>query len=106
MLSRRVGLLFTLDLSTAHEEAHVDLATEGPFDHVTDKINNAVGSLLGSRTPRSKDLQDVIDASWANGELALDGMAKKYKVKPRFSRSEKDTLKKMGATEPDVLIIH
>ena len=126
MLSRRFGLFFALDLSTAHEEAHVDLTIEGPFDHVTDKINNAVGSLLGSRTPRSKDLQDVIDAAWANGELAyakdfretaagqtalvswqkaLDGMAKKYNVKPRFSQSEKDTLKKMGVTEPDVPII-
>ncbi|BCR94929.1 fascin domain-containing protein [Aspergillus luchuensis] len=50
MLSRRWGLYFALDLSTAHEEAHVDLTIEGPFDHVTDKINNAVGSLLGSRT--------------------------------------------------------
>ena len=127
MLSRRFGLFFALDLSTAHEEAHVDLTIEGPFDHVTDKINNAVGSLLGSRTPRSKDLQDVIDAAWANGELAyakdfretatgqiamvswqkpLDRMAKKYNVKPRFNQSEKDTLKKMRVTEPDVPIIH
>lgn len=127
MLSRRFSLSFALDLSTAHEEAHVDLTIEGPYDHVTDKINNAVGSLLGSRTPRSKNLQDVIDAAWANGELAyakdfretaagqtaqvvwqkaLDGMAKKYNVKPRFSQSEKDTLKKMGVTEPDVPIIH
>ncbi|EMR72585.1 hypothetical protein UCREL1_359 [Eutypa lata UCREL1] len=127
MLSRRFGLFFALDLSTAHEDAHVDLTIEGPFDHVTDKINNAVGSLLGSRTPRSKDLQDVIDAAWSNGELAyakdfrqtaagqtaqvfwqnpLDKMAKKYNVKPRFSQSEKDTLKRMGVTEPDVPIIH
>ena len=127
MLSRRFGLFFALDLSTAHEDAHVDLTIEGPFDHVTDKINNAVGSLLGSRTPRSKDLQDVIDAAWSNVELAyakdfrqtaagqtaqvfwqnpLDKMAKKYNVKPRFSQSEKDTLKRMGVTEPDVPIIH
>lgn len=70
MLSRRFGMYFALDLSTAHEEAHVDSTIEGPFDHVTDKINNAVGSLLGSRTSRSKDLRDVIDAAWENGELA------------------------------------
>ena len=120
-------MFFALDLSTAHEEAHVDLTIEGPFDHVTDKINNAAGSLLGSRTPRSKDLQDVIDAAWATGELAyakdfretaagqtaqvswqtpLDEMAKKYNVKPRFSQSEKETLKRMKVTEPDVPIIH
>lgn len=127
MLSRRFGLFFALDLSTAHEEAHVDLTIEGPFDHVTDKINNAVGSLLGSRTSRSKNLQGVIDAAWANGELAyakgfretsagqaaqvfwqkaLDRMAVKYNVKPRFSQPEKDTLRKMGVTKPDVPIIH
>ena len=127
MLSRRFGLFFALDLSTAHEVAHVDLTIEGPFDHVTDKINNAVGSLLGSRTPGSQDLKDVIDAAWANGELAyardfretaagqtarvfwqkpLDLMAKKYKVKPRFSPSEQDTLKRMKVTEPNVPIIH
>ena len=126
-LSRRSSLFFALDLSTAHEEAHVDLKFEGPFDHVTDKINNAVGSLLGSRTPRSEDLQDVIDAAWGSGELAyakdfretaagqtalvswqkpLDRMAEKYNVKSRFSQSEKDTLKKMGVTEPYVPIIH
>ena len=127
MLSRRFGKYFALDLSTAHEEAHVDLTIEGPFDHVTDKINNAVGSLLGSITDRAKDLRDVIDAAWANGELAyakdfretggeqtaqvfwqkpLDRMAKKYNVKPSFSQDEKDTLEKMGVTEPDVPIIH
>ncbi|OTA67803.1 hypothetical protein K449DRAFT_364239 [Hypoxylon sp. EC38] len=127
MLSRRFGRFLALDLSTAHEEAHVDLTIEGPFDHVTDKINNAVGSLLGSRTPRSKDLRDVIDAAWANGELAyakdfretaagqtakvfwqnpLDMMAKKYNVKPRFSLLEKDTLKKMKVTEPEVPVIY
>ncbi|KAI1463618.1 uncharacterized protein F4812DRAFT_468514 [Daldinia caldariorum] len=115
MLSRRFGLFFALELSTAHEEAHVDLTIEGPFDHVTDKINNAVGSLLGSRTPRSKNLQDVIDAAWANGELAYakdfretsgGQTAKKYNVKPRFSPSEKDTLKMMRVTEPDVPIIY
>ena len=127
MLSSRFGLFFALDLSTAHEGAHVDLAIEGPFVHVSDKINNAVGPLLGSRTSRSKNLQYVIDAAWANGELAyaedfretaarqtarvswqepLDLMAKKYNVKPRFSRPEKDTVKRMGVTEPDVPVIH
>lgn len=127
MLSRRFGLYFALDLSTAHEDAHIDLTIEGPFDHATDKINNAVGSLLGSRTPRSVDLRDVIDAAWANGELAyakdfretaagqtaqvfwqtaLDRMAKKYNVKPRFSQSEKGTLAEMGVTEPNVPIIY
>ena len=105
----------------------MDLTIEGPFDHVTDKINNAVGSLLGSRTPRAKDLRDVIDAAWAEGELAyakdfretaagqtglvswqkaLDRMAKKYSLKPNFSPSEKDTLKKMRVTEPDVPVIY
>ncbi|KAI1456572.1 hypothetical protein F4805DRAFT_467936 [Annulohypoxylon moriforme] len=127
MLSRRFGKYFALDLSTAHEEAHVDLTIEGPFDHVTDKINNAVGSLIGSRTPRSKDLRDVIDAAWANRELAyakdfretasgqtaqvywqnsLNMMAKKYNVKPRFSPSEKDTLVRMKVVEPNVPIIY
>ncbi|KAJ3904486.1 hypothetical protein F5879DRAFT_67961 [Lentinula edodes] len=127
MLSRRFGLYFALDLSTAHEEAHVDLTIEGPYDHVTDKINNAVGSLLGSRTPRAKDLQGVIDAAWASGELAyakdfretsggqtanvywqkpLDVMAKKYNVKPKFSQTEKDTLEKMRVNVPDVPDIH
>lgn len=41
MLCRRFGLYFTLDLSTI----------EGPFDHVADKINNAVGSLLDRELP-------------------------------------------------------
>ena len=35
-------------------------------------------------------------------QTALDRIAKKYTVKPRFSQSEKDTLKRMGVTEPDV----
>ncbi|GAW03784.1 hypothetical protein LENED_005533 [Lentinula edodes] len=127
MLSRQFGLYFALDLSTAHEEAHVDLTIEGPYDHVTDKINNAVGSLLGSRTSRSQDLQVVIDAAWASGELAyakdfretsagqtanvswqklLDMMAKKYNVKPKFSQTEKDTLEKMRVNVPNVPVIH
>ncbi|RSL84449.1 hypothetical protein CEP52_016437 [Fusarium oligoseptatum] len=127
LLSRRFGLPFALDLSAAHDEAHVDLAIEGPFDHVTDKINNSLGALLGSRTPRAKDLQGVVDAAWENGELGfakdfremdseqtasvfwqqpLDMMAKKYQVKPRFSQSESDMLKRMGVKEPDVAVIH
>lgn len=127
LLSRRFGLKFALDLSTAHEEAHVDLTIEGPFDHVTDKINNAVGSLLGWHSSISQDLQTVVDAAWEHGELAyakdfretaagqtakvswqgpLDKMAKKYNVKPNFSPSEKATLKRMRVTEPDVPVIH
>jgi len=127
MLCRRFAIFFALDLSTAHEMDHVDLTIEGPFDHVTDKINNAVGSLLGSRTSRSKNLQDVIDAAWDNGELAyakdfreaaggqtaqvfwkkpLDMMAKKYNMVPRFSQTEKDTLKKMGVNVPNVPLIY
>lgn len=128
LLSRRFGMYFALDFSTAHEVAHVDLTIEGPFDHVTDKINNAVGSLLGSRTPWSDDaLKVAVDAAWKDGELAyaknfrqfsggqtadiywqtpLDMLAKKYIVTPRFSQTEQDTLKKMGVDIPNVPIIH
>ncbi|KAJ4469546.1 hypothetical protein J3R30DRAFT_3713747 [Lentinula aciculospora] len=125
MLSRRFGLYFALDLSTAHEEAHVDLTIEGPFDHVTDKINNAVGSILGSRTPRSKDLQGVIDAAWANGELAyakdfretaagqtasvswqkpLDMMAKKYNISSRLSTNKMSDIRVTNNISEDIYV--
>ncbi|KAF4613035.1 hypothetical protein D9613_011007 [Agrocybe pediades] len=126
MLAQRFDLHFALDLTTAHEDGHVDLTIEGPFDHVTDKINNAIGSLLGIHTSRAKSLQEVIDAAWDNRELAyvrdfretvagqtakvfwqgpLNTMAKKYNVVPRFTETEKNTLKKMGVNIPNVPII-
>jgi hypothetical protein len=129
MLSRRFGMYFSLNLSTAHEEDHVDLTIEGPLDHVTDKINNAVGSLLRSR---SKNLQDVIDTAWKNKELAyakgfretsagqtaqvfwekpLDMMAKKVQCDTevqsdgeRYSDSEEDEGKYSGCSDHPLVI--
>lgn len=126
LMTRQYGAKFAVELSDAHEYAHVDLTIEGPFDHVTDKINNAVGIELARNNP-SVDCGQLIDQAWKDGKLAwvknvrqegavqtadvgwqapLDALARDFDVIPDFSSSELATLQRMGITVPSKQPIH
>lgn len=67
-LTREFGPSFAKDISDAHEYAHMDLTIEGPYDHVTDKINNMIGIHLGKFLNR--ECGDWVQSLWSNGTLA------------------------------------
>lgn len=126
LITRSYGAEFADALGNAHEYAHVDLTIEGPFDHVTDKINNAVGIELARNNPTA-DLATLVDNAWANQQLAwardfqnepsgqtatvswqtpLDKLAQTYGVIPDFTSTEVATLSRMGVRVPNKPPIH
>ncbi|MFI2710893.1 DUF6973 domain-containing protein [Micromonospora sp. NPDC018662] len=126
LLTRQYGALFADDLSNAHEYAHVDLTIEGPFDHVTDKINNAVGIEL-AKNDKSTPCEVLIEKAWDQGRLAwaknfrtengrqqadiywqmpLNKLANDFNVIPDFNSVELETLKRMGVLVPAKRPIH
>lgn len=127
LLTREFGAEFANALGNAHEYAHVDLTIEGPFDHVTDKINNAVGVELALNNPRA-DLAALVEGAWQSQELAwaknfrvdetghqtadvfwqmpLNTLARKYGVIPDFSATELNTLRRYYVTVPSTPAIH
>ncbi|MGF6562411.1 DUF6973 domain-containing protein [Erwinia aphidicola] len=124
LLTREYDDEFALDLGNAHEEAHIDLTIEGPFDHVTDKINNMVGIQLSKSDPDQKSTcEELVEGAWNNNQLAwvrnfreedgeqiadifwqepLNSMAKKFKVLPIFNDLELATLNKFNITLPTI----
>lgn len=126
LVTRKYSALFADELGNAHEYAHVDLTIEGPFDHVTDKINNAVGIEL-AKADSSTDCAVLVDGAWSAGRLAwaknfreenggqtadvywqqpLNYLAQTYSVIPDFSDSERQTLQRMSVTIPNLHPIH
>jgi urease subunit beta len=112
LLTRAYGAMFADELGNAHEYAHVDLTVEGPYDHVTDKINNTVGIAL-ARVDTSTSCDTLVDGAWSRSELAwaknfrvengrqtadiywqrpLDLLADKYNAVPNFNSWELVTL--------------
>jgi len=126
LVTREYGDQFADALGNAHEYAHVDLTIEGPYDHVTDKINNAVGIELAKKD-KTTDCAILVDNAWRNNELAwaknfriegesqtadifwqepLNKLAKNYNVIPDFNVWELSTLKKHNITIPSKPPIH
>jgi hypothetical protein len=120
LMTQAFGVKFAVKVSDAHEYAHVDLTIEGPFDHVTDKINNAVGIIIGTEV-RNMDPYAMVDNAWAVGDLAwardfryagetqtatvywqepLNRLASRCGVIPNFSDTERATLARMRVTIP------
>jgi hypothetical protein len=114
LLCIKYGDEFARDFSDAHEYAHVDLSIEGQFDHVTDKINNAVGIQIAKEVSNVRDnLVKAIEKAFDDGYLAIcsnfrivkgiqdaDVHWQKpisyLKTAPRFVKYELDTLKRKG----------
>lgn len=125
-LTRKLGPSFALDLTDAHEYAHVDLTIEGPFDEVTDRINNAVGIELAKNDTQTY-ITDLIEHAWAERRLAwskdyrvengvqmadlhwqfpLDELARLYNVVPDFTDSERRLLARHNIAVPNKPPIH
>ena len=119
-VTRELGAAFAKDLGNMHENCHVDLPIESPSDHVTDRINNAVGIKLAQKVS-VWDVEQMIEEAWSQHHLALarnfrvflvDGLqtadvrwqsplvylAKTFGVVPACSELEKATLKRLGVT--------
>jgi hypothetical protein len=121
LTTRTYGDVFADALGNAHEYAHLDLTIEGPYDHVTDKINNAVGIEL-AKNDKTTDIATLVDNAWANEQLAwaknfrvvsgvqtadifwqtsLNKLASTYSVIPDFNPTELATLAKHNITVPN-----
>ena len=119
--TRALGASFANDLGNMHEDCHRDLTIEGPFDHVTDRINNTVGIKLAQQNP-TRDIEAMIDEAWKLLHLAvarnfrtengiqtadvqwqepLNYLSNTFHVIPAFSDREKATLKKMNINVPN-----
>jgi hypothetical protein len=126
LTARAYGVKFADELSNAHEYAHVDLTIEGPFDHVTDKINNAWGIELAKTNPNA-DCATLVDKAWDDKNLAwaknfrvengvqtadiywsdpLQRLASTYNVIPDFNDWERATLARHNVPIPDKRPIH
>ena len=68
LVTRMHGAQFADDLGNAH----IDLTIEGPFDHVTDKINNAIGIQIAKSHPDSDEdfLANLVQSAWDRKQLA------------------------------------
>lgn len=120
-MTRALKPEFANDLGSMHEGRHRDLTIEGPFDHVTDRINNTVGIKLAQQNPTG-DIPKMIEEAWNLHRLAvvrnvrvengiqtadvqwqqpLEYLSTTFHVIPTFSDREKETLKKMRVTMPD-----
>ena len=122
LTTRKFGAEFAIDLGDAQEFAHLDLTIEGPFDRVTDKINNMVGVEIGRRkNEKDTNFEILVENAWNNNELAwaknfreenkkqtadvfwdlpLKNLTKNFKAIPYFTELEKSTLAKYGV-KPD-----
>ena len=121
LMTRQYYGLFAVVMSDAHEDDHIDLTIVGPFDHVTDRINNAIGIELAINNPNT-DCATLVDQAWEAGYLAtvrevkgqgqsltadvywsvpLKYLAEAYGVSPDFSDLDLATLQRMGVTVPD-----
>ncbi|KPM37678.1 hypothetical protein AK830_g8890 [Neonectria ditissima] len=58
------------DVGNMHEDCHRDLTIEGPFDHVTDRINNTIGIKLAQQNPTG-DIPQMIEEAWNLRRLAV-----------------------------------
>ena len=126
LMTRKYDGKFADELSDAHEDGHVDLTIEGPFDHVTDRINNAIGIELARNNP-SSSCESLVEDAWNKSYLAtaknfrvvgqsqvadvywqapIYYLAQTYGVIPDFTDSEVSTLQKMGIDIPDLPPIH
>ena len=122
LMTRKYDGKFADDLSHAHEDGHVDLSIEGPFDHVTDRINNAIGIELALNYPTTWS-ESLVEDAWNNGYLAtakkfrvvgqsqtadvywqapIYYLANTYGVIPDFTDSEINSLQNMGIGVPDL----
>lgn len=121
LMTRNFTAEFAAAVGDAHEYAQVDLTIEGPYDHVTDKINNAVGVAIAKANPTG-NLSALVDVAWARNQLAwardftqnahhvqsatvhwqlpLDELASKYDVVPEFNSWERATLSRHNVTLP------
>lgn len=120
LLANSFGEDLALALSDAHEYAHKDLTIEGPFDHVTDKINNLIGIKMAKTIG---DSGAVLESWWNVGLLAsamnfrvdqhtgrqiadinyqkpLDWLWNQTGHVPTFDALELATLKRLGVNIP------
>jgi hypothetical protein len=121
LLTREYNIKFADALSNSHENDHIDLTIEGPFDHVTDRINNAIGIELARSHPNTP-CEDLIETAWNNGYLAtvknfrvedqspvadvywqepLYYLPNTYSVIPDFTQRQTNTVIKMGIIIPN-----
>lgn len=127
LVTRKHGAQFADDLGNAHEYAHIHLTIEGPFDHVTDKINNAIGIQIAKSCAaklHEDSLANLVESAWDTKQLAwatdarvdpggsqtadiywqkpLDLLKANYNVIPNFNDWELNTLKKYNINIPSV----
>ncbi|HEY1349467.1 MAG TPA: RHS repeat-associated core domain-containing protein [Ktedonobacteraceae bacterium] len=122
-LAQEFGETFALELGDAHERWHLELSNEGPYDSVTDKINNLIGVKLAASS-LSGDCYTLTREAFARGDLAsftevpgsntpttrpsytvefqtaLDRLWARHKVVPTFDRYDEAVLKQHNIKVP------
>lgn len=120
-LAQEFGETFALELGYAHERWHLELSSEGPYDSVTDKINNLIGVKLASL---GGDCYTLTTEAFARGDLAsftevpgsntrttrpsytvefqtaLDRLWARYKAVPTFDTYDEAILKQHNIKVP------